>query len=148
MIMKRKITAKFPLLALMALLTAVAIWTGCGGSDSAANGEGAGGEAIDAGLPGIELVAPAETGAGEVPTFEWEAVDGAARYRLVVLDGSGAMLWAWNGAETKVNLGGVSDDRPEGAAGPVIDAGSTWSVVAFDADGNPLAASSLRPVSP
>jgi hypothetical protein len=34
----------------------------------------------------IELTAPPEEGAGEVSTFAWEPVDGAAAYRLVVLD--------------------------------------------------------------
>ena len=120
---------------------------GCGSSDDGGRKETAG-TPIDAGLPAINLIAPDTTGAGEVPGFEWEAVEGAARYRLVVLDGSGAILWAWNGAEAKVNLGGLPGERPEGVSGPVITAGSSWSVVAFDAGGDALAVSSIRPVSP
>lgn len=138
--------------AFMVLLIA-ALSAGCGSSGAGDGGDGGGGETaagttIDAGVPGITLMAPAMDEAGEVPIFEWEAVTGAARYRLVVLDGSGATLWAWNGAETKVNLGGLPGERPEGVGGPVIDAGSSWSVVAFDDNGSPLAASDIRPVSP
>lgn len=132
--------------ALFLLLAAVLV-TGCGSSENDGQ-EGSTGTPIDAGLPALTLIAPETTGAGEVPSFEWEAVDGAARYRLVVLDGSGEPLWSWNGAETKVNLGGLPGERPEGVSGPVIAADSTWSVVAFDAEGNAIAASNLRPVSP
>ncbi|MHB0915526.1 MAG: hypothetical protein ACYC4M_07585 [Thermoleophilia bacterium] len=134
------------LLAVMLTLSAVLLAAsgGCGSSETG-GGEGA---AIDAGLPGINLVSPDVSGAGEVPAFEWEAIEGADRYRLVVLDGGGAMLWAWNGADTRVNLGGVPDERPEQTPGPVITDGSQWSVVAFDAEGTPLAVSELRPVSP
>ncbi|MBU2602616.1 MAG: hypothetical protein KKA32_10705 [Actinobacteria bacterium] len=106
------------------------------------------GTPIDAGLAPIELTGPATSGAGEVPTFEWEAVDGAARYRLVVLDGDGEPLWAWNGAETSVNLGGLPEERPADISGPIITPGSSWSVAAFAADGSPLAVSVLRPVGP
>jgi hypothetical protein len=66
----------------------------------------------------------------------------------VVIDGNGAMLWAWNGPETRVNLGGYPDKRPEGVSGPEITAGSSWSVSAFDQAGKPLAVSEIRPVSP
>lgn len=141
-------TTGFPATAasLIVLLTAL-LASGCGASENG-GGDGAVGTPIDAGLPVITLVAPDTSGAGEVPAFEWEAVDGAARYRLVVLGGSGEPLWSWNGAETKVNLGGLPGERPEGVSGPVIAADSTWSVVAFDAEGNALAVSNLRPVSP
>lgn len=133
--------------AALFLLLAVVILPGCGSSENG-GGESAAGTPIDAGLPALTLIAPETTGAGEVPGFEWEGVDGAVRYRLVVLDGNGEPLWSWNGAETKVNLGGLPGERPEGVSGPVITAGSTWSVVAFDADGTALAVSNLRPVSP
>lgn len=127
------------------LLTLVA--AGCGGNGGD-GGEEATGELIAPGLPEIKLTAPATTGAGEVPTFEWEVVDGAARYRLVVLDGNGDILWAWNGSETKVNLGGLPGERPEGVSGPIISAGSSWSVIALDDNGKTIATSSSRFVSP
>lgn len=123
-------------------LAASALLVACGG------GTGGGGETIDAGLPAIELVAPAESGGGEVPVFEWKPVDGAVRYRLVVVDSGGAPLWSWSGSETTVRLGGLLEEPAEGTPGPVISAGSSWSVVAFGADGAPLAVSTVRPVSP
>ncbi|MHB8859208.1 MAG: hypothetical protein ACYC6Z_06985 [Thermoleophilia bacterium] len=119
---------------------------GCGGSDEA--GEASSHELISPGLPAIELVAPAVTGAGEVPAFEWNPVDGAVSYRLVILDGGGNVLWAWTGADTRVNLGGLQFERPEGVGGPVLTSESSWSVVASDASGNPVATSSIRSVSP
>lgn len=147
MMMKRQIRQLLTvaLAFLLTLILALAA-SGCGSSGDG-SGESAG-TPIDASLPSINLKAPATEGAGEVPAFEWDAVDGAERYRLVVLDGDGQPLWAWNGAETKVNLGGLPGERPEGTPGPVITPGSTWSVAAFDAEGNALAVSELRPVSP
>lgn len=140
-----RVAGLYLLLILVLLLSA----GGCGSSDNGnGGGEEASGTPIDAGLPAIKLIAPATTGVGEVPMFEWESVSGADRYRLVVIDGNGAMLWAWNGPETRVNLGGYPDKRPEGVSGPVITAGSTWSVSAFDQAGKPLAVSELRSVSP
>jgi len=141
--------ACLPVILLSFLLLASLLTAGCGSSsDSAGGGGSSAGSPIDAGLPTINLTAPANSGAGEVPSFEWEPVTGADRYRLVVLDGNGAMLWAWNGPETRVNLGGLAEQRPEGVSGPVITPGSTWSVTAFNPAGQPLAVSDLRPVSP
>jgi len=74
-------------------------------------------------------------------------VEGTAAYRLVVLDAEGQPVWAWEGPDTTVALGGVPD-RPEGAEGPVLSPGSTWSVAALDGDGHAVAASELRPASP
>jgi hypothetical protein len=96
----------------------------------------------------IELVAPPTEGAGEVPSFEWRSVQGAEFYRLVVLDPSQGPIWAWEGTETSVNLGGLPGERPTGDGGPVIVAGSSWSVAALDADGHVVAVSVSRPVSP
>ena len=116
------------------------------GAGGAADGEGesVGGGAVES---TVELTAPAEEGASEVPTFEWEPVEGAASYRLVVLDAEGNATWSWEGPETSVALGGVPD-RPEGAEGPVLTPGSTWSVAALDAEGHVVAVSAARPVSP
>ena len=95
----------------------------------------------------IELTAPPEEGAGETPTFEWEPVGVATAYRLVVLDAEGRAVWAWEGPDTSVALGGVPD-RPAGTEGPVLTPGSAWSVAALDADGHVVAASPLRSASP
>lgn len=131
------------LLALLWMFVAA----GCGGNGGG-GGEDANGELINPGLPAINLIAPNTTGAGEVPAFEWAAVNGADHYRLVVLDGNSNILWAWYGYETKVNLGGQPGDRPEGVGGPVIDQGSSWSVIAFDINGKSMATSEIRSVSP
>jgi hypothetical protein len=95
----------------------------------------------------VELTAPPVTGAGEIPTFEWSPVEGASAYRLVVQDADGDATWAWEGSGTSIELGAVPG-REEGHGGPILTSGSTWSVVALDADGHVIAVSTLRPVSP
>ena len=134
----------------LVLVLAVACTGGDGGTDGGDGGEEQPGSAIDApGLDGqVVLIAPPTEGAGEVPTFEWEPVQGAAGYRLFVVGGDGTAIWSWEGTETSVALGGLTVDRPEGAEGPVVTAGSTWSVVALDAEGHVVAVSVQRPVSP
>jgi hypothetical protein len=95
----------------------------------------------------IALTAPPQEGAGPVPTFAWEPVEGVATYRLGVVDGDGNATWAWEGAATSVVLGGVPDRRPE-EGGPVVTPGSAWSVVALDEGGTIVAISPWRRVSP
>lgn len=99
------------------------------------------------GLEQLEVLGPPATGAGEVPLFSWQAVTGAATYDLAILTSAGP-LWAWSGAATEIRLGGLPFDRPEGVAGPVLVAGSCWSVVARDTAGHITAASDFFPVSP
>ena len=96
----------------------------------------------------IELRAPAEDGAGRVPTFKWAPVKRAAVYRVVVQDANGEAFWAWQGKPTSVVLGAVRGRPPAGEAGAIVRRGSRWSVVALDATGKVLAASRLRGVSP
>ena len=138
------------LVAACAALATAACTSGGGAGEGGAAGDGGnvdepiGQGAVEA---TVVLVAPPEEGAGETPTFEWEPVEGAAAYRLVVLDAEGQPAWAWEGPDTIVALGGVPD-RPEGAEGPVLTPGSTWSVAALDGDGHIVAASSVRPASP
>jgi len=100
------------------------------------------------GAEAIELTGPPIEDAGEVPTFAWTAVSGAASYRLVVLDPEGGPIWSWQGTETSVNLGGLPSERPVGEAGPVIEAGSSWTVAALDVAGHVMAVSVARPISP
>lgn len=135
------------LLLLMLLLSFTAV-AGCGGDSGTSGGEEVAGTPIEAGLPGITLLKPAASGAGEVPSFAWSAVDGAVTYRLVVIDADSKPLWSWAGKETSVNLGGLPDARPADISGPVITPNSSWSVAAFGADGKPVAVSVIRPVSP
>jgi len=101
--------------------------------------------------PGIEarvpLREPATEGAGHIPAFGWAPVAGASSYLLVVQGADGNALWAWEGGETRVMLGGV-EGRSLGEAGPVLEPGSAWSVAALDAERHVIAVSVLRPVSP
>jgi hypothetical protein len=110
---------------------------------------GGGGEKLDA--PGVEgeivLISPPGDGAGLTPTFRWEPVQGASTYRLAIQDPQGTGVWAWQGEETSIVMGG-DPGRPENEAGPVVTEGSRWSVVALDADGKVVAVSELREVSP
>lgn len=126
-------------LVVMALALALAGCTGAEQSGSPLEAPG-----VDA---TVELTAPAATGAGQIPTFEWSAVEGAIAYRLVVQDAEGDATWAWEGPETSIELGAVPD-REEGEGGPILTFGSSWSVVALDGDGHVIAVSKLRPVSP
>jgi hypothetical protein len=95
----------------------------------------------------ILLTAPPVEGAGDIPTFAWESVQGATAYRLGVLDADGELVWAWEGPETSVVLGGVPGRQPA-EGGPVITPGSSWSVIAFDGRGLIVAISEVRSVSP
>ncbi len=146
-----------PFLALLLLASLAAACTGGSGAEgdgepgapSGAAPTAAGSPLVAPDLaPTFELLGPPTDGAGEVPSFSWETVPGAATYRLVVLDGDRGPIWAWEGAETSVNLGGLPDERPAGEPGPVIGPGSSWSVTALDAKGHVVAVSASRPVSP
>ncbi len=74
-------------------------------------------------------------------------MDGAAEYLLVVKDEQGLAYWAWGGPDTSVPLGGA--ELPDDVGnGPTIAPGYTWSVSAYTVEGNMLAISGDRPVSP
>jgi hypothetical protein len=105
--------------------------------------------AADAGAQAgeIELLTP-KKGEGIRPVFEWEPVDGASRYLLVVQDKRGRAYWSWQGSETEVPLGGGEKPRKPGAGGPRIAKGYKWIVSAFNPNGELLAISKLRPISP
>ena len=99
--------------------------------------------ATEPAVPGVELleVEPVDTSAPR-PLFAWAAVNGAARYSLLVLGDDGAAYWAWEGAETQVHLGGGTDEPlPDDAEGPTVDHAASWFVVAHDEAGTPIAAS-------
>lgn len=102
--------------------------TGTSGSDS----EPAAGSSA---LPVLETQPTAE---GPRPLLEWEPVEGAASYTLVVLGSDGTPYWAWSGAEASVHLGGFDD--PD-AVGPWVHEPMTWTVAALDGAGQPLALS-------
>ncbi len=147
-------------LALGVLALALVACTGGGGDEGdggAGLATGASGASGPAGstppaVPGLEeavtLTSPPTEGAGEVPSFAWDAVPDAATYRLVVLGPGGEAIWAWEGRATSVNLGGLPGQRPVGEPGPVIEPGSSWSVAALDREGHVVALSPGRLVSP
>jgi hypothetical protein len=101
-----------------------------------------------AGVGDVRLDAPPQRGAGQAPIFGWEPVGGAARYQLFVRDAHGVALWAWQGADTSVRIGGLSVARPSGTGGPQLVAGSSWFVIALDSGGKVLAVSQIRQVNP
>ena len=79
------------------------------------------------------------------PKLEWEPVDGADSYSVVVLDETGEPYWVWSGSESEVPLGGASSS--DFGIGPIIGIGYSWSVAAFAADGAFLAVSGEVPIS-
>lgn len=97
------------------------------------------------GVPVLEIVSP-EGAAGDVPLFEWEPLDAAASYRLVVLGPDGP-IWAWQGEETAIWLGGYSVEPPAGATPITIVDETCWSVMARDEAGALVAASARLPIS-
>jgi hypothetical protein len=76
---------------------------------------------------------------GEQPSLSWAAVAGAATYSVFVHDEHGAAFWGWEGGETEVVVG-------DGAPSPVVSSAMTWSVVALDDTGLPIAESSGLPI--
>ncbi len=103
-------------------------------------------------LPGVQLreialLTPA-SGAGAKPFFEWEPVEGADWYGLVVKTADGQPYWAWMGRQTSIYMGGTSEAPREDAAGPRLIEEMFWAVVAYSADGKVIAASLLQPVAP
>lgn len=100
-----------------------------------------------AGVDIIQVRSPQGGAAGATPQFRWEQVETAEDYRLVVLGPDGP-IWAWQGTETSVWLGGFTVEPPPGATSLAIVDDTCWSVVARDAEGSILAASALLPITP
>ena len=79
------------------------------------------------------------------PVLEWDPIDGADSYSVVVLDDAGEPYWAWSGPESEITLGGAPSS--DFGVGPIIGVDYSWSVAAFDADGVFLAVSGQVPIS-
>lgn len=79
------------------------------------------------------------------PMLEWEPVEGADAYSVVVLDEAGEPYWVWSGSESEVPLGGAASS--DFGIGPIIGIGYSWSVAAFGANGEFLAVSGEVPIS-
>jgi hypothetical protein len=101
------------------------------------------------GLAEIVLLTPTE-GVGLKPRLEWEMVNGADRYALIIYHSNGQPYWAWEGSGTSVYLGGGDSETPppENSAGPILVDGMTWGVMAFDTAGLLIASSTVRTISP
>jgi hypothetical protein len=88
-----------------------------------------------------------ESGGGIRPLLDWEPVEGADHYAVVLYAPDRDAYWAWFGADTAVHVGGeplLRDDAP----GPSIVEGMSWLVIAYDAGGLPVAISPTRPIAP
>jgi len=99
------------------------------------------------GIESIHLFTEVQ-GVGDKPLFSWESISGAERYQLVVFDENGEPYWAWEGTQSQVYMGGSESQPPADSSGPSVAADYHWAVVAYDANGQALASSELRPVSP
>lgn len=103
-------------------------------------------EPLLAGANPVIQITPTE-GVGLRPTLDWEAIEGADTYFLVVKDEAGTAYWAWEGSGTSIPLGGA--EFPDGYGnGPTIGPGYVWSVSAYAGDGTILAISGDRTISP
>jgi hypothetical protein len=85
---------------------------------------------------------------GDRPALSWSPVAGAAGYRVVLLDAGRRPYWSWQGTTSTVVVGGTEKPMPPAAGGPRVVKGSTWSVVALDDAGQPVALSAPRAISP
>lgn len=98
-------------------------------------------------LAEVQLTSPGSQHAGASPVFRWNTVDGAHLYRLTLITEDGP-LWAWEGAETSVRLGGYTAEPVRGATALRLTEPGWWSVAALDDAGELLAISALFAVSP
>lgn len=99
-----------------------------------------------AGLDSIELTTE-QQGGGDRPLLEWSPVDGVDVYGVYLYAPDGSTYWTWQGEATSVFVGGESQ-LPDSMPGPSVADQMTWSVVGFDADFLPVAASDVRPIAP
>lgn len=89
--------------------------------------------------------APIEVVGEHRPTVSWPAVDGAATYRLTVLQDEGR-TWAWEGATTEVVLGGGEQDGD--GHGFRLRSDAVVSVSAHGPDGEVLRFDQVRVAAP
>lgn len=96
---------------------------------------------------GIDILVLNETTeTGSHPTLSWNSFGGAVSYWLVLRDAGGRPYWAWTGTDTSVRVGGGdSADTNQTAA---LRAEMTWSVAAFDKEGNLSALSDTALLAP
>jgi len=101
---------------------------------------------VDESVPWLDLGVPLVDGleAEDGPdgfVLTWNAVDGADRYEVLAFDPDGGLAWTSVGDETEALLGGPAPVL--GSALEQLSAGSTWVVLAVDADGIDVAVSAV-----
>jgi hypothetical protein len=100
-------------------------------------------------LPGLAplTLLTAGEGLGIRPILQWNAVDGAAQYVVVVNTPEGGPYWTWQGADTQVAFGGGPIDDQDTIGARLISP-KRWFVVALDEAGSPIAASDSVALGP
>lgn len=94
---------------------------------------------------GVVILDPS-TETGSHPTLSWQPIEGAASYWLVLRDADDRPFWAWTGTGTTIRVGG--GDSPDTNQTAALHEEMTWSVAAFDGEGNLVALSDPASVAP
>ena len=87
-------------------------------------------------------------GGGRRPQWAWDPVVGAEYYAVVLFDQDEDPYWAWQGPETAVYAGGLTEPPPEDGEGAIVTPCMTWITTAYDPEGVPIAAGGPRSLSP
>ena len=95
----------------------------------------------------ITVTTPA-SGNGQHPLLSWNPVDGAADYSLTLTPSDGSAYWAWRGAGPQIWLGGSAEEPPADVSGPSLAEPMILRILAFDADGDIVAASQPVEIAP
>ena len=130
-------------LVMLALATIVSGSSVVAGANAVASASSMTGAPVD----DVKLLT-AKQGGGIRPVLRWKPVPGATSYLLVVQDKQGRAYWSWQGTATEVPMGGGEKPSKPGSGGPRVAKGYRWIVSAFGADGELLAISKRRPISP
>jgi hypothetical protein len=95
----------------------------------------------------MENIMPLQ-GVGLRPRFEWQTINGAAHYGIIILDPKGSPYWGWRGEKPWVYLGGIDEPLPEINEGPILIDGMSWRIVAYDANEVPIATGGPWAIAP
>jgi hypothetical protein len=87
-------------------------------------------------------------GVGERPRFEWQSIDGASYYGIVIYTPDDTPYWAWRGREPWVYLGGIEEALPDINEGPILIEGMTWRIVAYNEQDVPIATGGPWAIAP
>ncbi len=87
------------------------------------------------------------SGEGARPLLGWEPVDGAATYLVIVFAGDEEPYWSTITEQAETYVGGQAAIA-DGVDGPEVAGGYSWAVYAEDENGNPIASSPIRSISP